>query len=156
LLDSRVAVVTGGADGIGGAISRLFAQHGAIVELAEIDPQRGAQAAKDIAVNGGTAHANVVDVRDEAQVGRLASDVLSRRGRVDVLVNNVGDYRPQARFPESTWATREEMYRVNLQHVFTVTHAFIASMVEQRRGAIVNVHSVEGLRGFPGDPVYAA
>jgi NAD(P)-dependent dehydrogenase (short-subunit alcohol dehydrogenase family) len=156
LLDSRVAVVTGGAEGIGGAISRLFAQHGAMVELAEIDPEWATRTAEDIAAKGGTAHANVVDVRDEAQVARLAGDVLSRRGRVDVLVNNVGDYRPQARFPQSTWTTREEMYRINLQHVFTVTHAFIGSMVDQHRGTIVNVHSVEGLRGFPGDPVYAA
>ena len=63
LLDGKVAVVTGGGDGIGGAISRLFAQHGARVEIAEIDPERGARAVADIEAAGGRARTHVVDVR---------------------------------------------------------------------------------------------
>jgi NAD(P)-dependent dehydrogenase (short-subunit alcohol dehydrogenase family) len=73
-----------------------------------------------------------------------------------VLVNNVGDYRPLVRFPDSTPDTWQTMYAVNLQHIFAVTHAFLPAMVRQRRGSIVNVHSVEGMRGYPGDPVYGA
>src|SRR4051794_5473754 len=64
LLDGRVAVVTGGGDGIGGAISRLFAAHGATVEVAEVDPERAADTVRDIEAAGGRAHARVVDVRD--------------------------------------------------------------------------------------------
>jgi len=142
LLDGRVAVVTGGADGIGGAISQLFAQHGALVEVADINPQQ------DDHIRA--------DVTDDDDLARLARTVLDRHGRVDILVNNVGDYRPLVRFERSTPESWRQMYDVNLRHVFAVTRAFLPSMIEQRRGSIVNVHSVEGLRGYPGDPVYAA
>jgi len=156
LLDGRVAVVTGGGDGIGGAISRLFAAHGAHVELAEADGGRAEHAVTDITAAGGAAHAHVVDVTDDGDVARLRAGVLDRHGRVDVLVNNVGDFRPAAPFPRSTPETWQAMYDVNLRHVLAVTHAFLEPMVAGGGGSIVNVHSVEGLRGFPPDPVYGA
>ena len=95
LLDGKVAVVTGGGDGIGGAISRLFAEHGALVEIAEIDAGAGRRGrAPTIEAAGGTVRAHVVDVTKEDDVARLADAVLSVHGHIDVLVNNVGDYRP--------------------------------------------------------------
>jgi NAD(P)-dependent dehydrogenase (short-subunit alcohol dehydrogenase family) len=156
LLDGRVAVVTGGGDGIGGAVSTLFAQHGAVVEMAEIDPERAARTCGAIEEAGGRAHAHLIDVTDPSAVGRLATDVLAEHGRVDVLVNNVGDYRPLVRFEDSTPESWHDMYTINLMHVFAVTRAFIGPMTERGTGSIVNIHSVEGLRGFPGEPVYAA
>src|SRR5215208_3346740 len=93
LLEGKVAVVTGGGDGIGGAISRLFATHGAVVEVAEIDPARAERIVSDIEGAGGTAVAHVVDVTKQEDVMRLADAVLQTRGHVDVLVNNVGDHR---------------------------------------------------------------
>ncbi len=81
---------------------------------------------------------------------------MGEHGRVDVLVNNVGDYRPLVRFHESTPESWQTMYSTNLEHVFRVTRAFLGPMVEGGGGSIVNVHSVEGMRGFPGEPVYAA
>ena len=156
LLDRQVAVVTGGGDGIGGAISRLFAQHGAIVELAEVDAERAERAVADITTAGGTAHATVIDVRDLDAVGAFATDVLARRGQVDVLVNNVGDYRPLVRFEDSTPESWNDMFEINLRHVFAVTRAFLPSMRERHKGSIVNFHSVEGMRGYPGEPVYGA
>lgn len=156
LLDGRVAVVSGGGDGIGGAISRLFAQHGAIVEVAEIDPDRASTVVDDITAAGGAAHASVLDVREDRAVESFASDVLSRRDRVDVLVNNVGDHRPFALFEKSDADSWEAMYQVNLRHVFAMTKAFLGTMVRQHRGTIVNVHSVEGMRGYPPEPVYGA
>src|SRR5271169_5053878 len=83
LLDDRVAVVTGGGDGIGGAISRLFAQHGAQVEIAEIDPARAERCVAEIEASGGTARAHVIDVRRTEEVARLCDAVLNDRGRVD-------------------------------------------------------------------------
>jgi len=156
LLDGKVAVVTGAGTGIGAAIATLFAQHGANVEIAEVDPQRaeGIQAAIETA--GGSVRTHVVDVTRAVDVDRLAASVLGEHGHVDVLVNNVGDYRPLVRFGSSTPESWDAMYRINLLHVFAVTRAFLGSMTEQGRGSIVNVHSVEGLRGYPGDPVYAA
>ena len=156
LLDGKVAVVTGGGDGIGGAISRLFAQHGAEVEIAEIDPERAERAVADIEAAGGVARAHVVDVTKEDDVAQLASAVLDRNGRVDVLVNNVGDFRPLVRFEESTPESWKSMYDINLFHMFLVTRAFIGSMIERESGSIVNFHSVEGMRGYPGEPVYGA
>ena len=156
LLDGRVAVVTGGGDGIGGAISRLFAEHGAAVEVAEIDPARAERIATYVTAAGGTVRAHVTDVTVEADVARFADAVLAEHGRVDVVVNNVGDYRPLVRFARSTPESWQQMYAVNLWHVFAVTRAFVPAMTERRSGVIVNVHSVEGMRGYPGDPVYAA
>ena len=156
LLEGRVAVVTGGGDGIGGAISRLFAQHGALVEIAEVDRERAVRTCQRIEEAGGTARAHIVDVTLQADIDRLTADVLSEHGRVDVLVNNVGDYRPSVRFEESTVESWKAMYDINLLHIFATTRAFLGTMVAAGRGSIVNLHSVEGLRGFPGDPVYAA
>jgi NAD(P)-dependent dehydrogenase (short-subunit alcohol dehydrogenase family) len=156
LLAGKVAVVTGGGDGIGGAISRLFAAHGAHVEIAEIDPERAARIAEEIDATGGRARAHRVDVREAKDVEAFSRSVIAEHGGVDVLVNNVGDYRPLAPFSESSPETWEAMYKINLHHVFLVTHAFLDSMIERGGGSIVNLHSVEGMRGYPGEPVYAA
>ena len=156
LLDGRVAVVTGGGDGIGAAISALFAAHGAHVEVAEIDPDRAARIAREVTDAGGAIRSHVVDVTADHDVARLADAVLTEHRRIDVLVNNVGDYRPLVAFDESTPATWQRMYDINLRHVFAVTRAFLPAMIEAHRGSIVNVHSVEGMRGFPRDPVYGA
>jgi NAD(P)-dependent dehydrogenase (short-subunit alcohol dehydrogenase family) len=156
LLDGKVAVVTGGGTGIGGAIARLFAEHGARVEIAEINPDLAEQSRSAIEAAGGTVRAHVVDVTEDSDVERLARGVLDTHGRVDVLVNNVGDFRPLVRFQKSTPESWAAMYKINLHHFFSVTHAFLESMIEHHRGSIVNVHSVEGMRGYPGEPVYGA
>jgi NAD(P)-dependent dehydrogenase (short-subunit alcohol dehydrogenase family) len=156
LLAGKVAVVTGGGDGIGGAISRLFAQHGAQVEIAEIDPDRAARTVTDIEAAGGIARAHVVDVTKVDDVARLASTVLDRHGHTDVLVNNVGDFRPLVRFENSSPESWQAMYDINLLHFFAVTRAFLDSMIAHGSGSIVNFHSVEGMRGYPGEPVYGA
>jgi NAD(P)-dependent dehydrogenase (short-subunit alcohol dehydrogenase family) len=156
MLDGKVAVVTGGGDGIGGAISRLFAEHGAKIEIAEIDPERAESKRAEIEAAGGTVRAHVLDVTKADDVARLKEAVLGTHGRVDVLINNVGDYRPPVRFEDSNPDSWRWQYAVNLEHIFAVTHAFIGTMVEQQKGSIVNFHSVEGLRGYPGDPVYGA
>ena len=156
LLEGKVAVVTGGGAGIGGAVTELFAAHGATVEVAEIDPERAEGIVDSVTRAGGSARSHVVDVRTEEGVAALAAAVLETHGGIDVLVNNVGDYRPSVRFTESNPASWEEMYRINLWHMFAVTQAFLGPMIERGGGSIVNFHSVEGMRGYPGEPVYAA
>lgn len=156
LLADRVAVVTGGGAGIGAAIARLFARHGALVEIADVDDERGRAVAASIGEAGGRARAHAVDVRDDGMVSDLRAAVLHEHGGVHVLVNNVGDYRPTAPFHASGPELWQAQYDNNLRHLFTVTHAFLGAMIDGGGGSIVNVHSVEGMRGFPADPVYAA
>lgn len=157
LLTGRVAVVTGGAGGIGAATARLFAEHGADVIIADIAADLADATAASITAAGGSALAVPADVRDPDQVSRLAATVLDRFGRVDVLVNNVGHWlRHPGSFAGTDPQLWDQLYRINLHHVFLVTHAFLPAMVERHAGAIVNVSSVEGLRGYPEDPVYAA
>jgi NAD(P)-dependent dehydrogenase (short-subunit alcohol dehydrogenase family) len=151
LLQDKVAVVTGGGVGIGGAIARRFAAHGAHVEVGEIDETR----AHDIAQEAGI-RATVVDVRDGRAVAAWADDVVARHGHVDVLVNNVGDYLRAVPFRQSEPEHWDALHDINLRHVFVVTHAFLPTMLGHGGGSIINVHSVEALRGYPADPVYAA
>lgn len=157
LLAGRVAVVTGGGGGIGAATAKLFALHGARVVVADVDRGLAQRVADDIAASGGAGLPVPVDVREADQVADLARVVLDRFGRVDVLVNNVGHWlRHPGNFVDTDPQLWNELYHINLHHVFLVTHAFLPAMVGQRGGAIVNVSSVEGLRGYPEDPVYAA
>lgn len=157
LLTDRIAVITGGAGGIGAATSRLFAEHGARVVIADTDVERAQRTADDIVAAGGAAQAVVTDVRDADQVTALADTVRDGYGRLDVLVNNVGHWvRHPGNFAGTSPDLWDELYQVNLHHVFLVTRAFLPMMIDRHSGAIVNVSSVEGLRGYPEDPVYAA
>jgi NAD(P)-dependent dehydrogenase (short-subunit alcohol dehydrogenase family) len=157
LLQDRIAVVTGGGGGIGAATARLFAAHGATVVITDIDPELAAKTAGEITAAGGTASVVVTDVREPDQVDALARAVLDQYGHVDVLVNNVGHWmRHVGNFVNGDPQLWDKLYKVNLFHVFLVSHAFLPSMTARGSGAIVNVSSVEGLRGYPQDPVYAA
>ena len=96
-------------------------------------------------------------MREDDQVAAFAEAVLGAHdGRVDVLVNNVGDFRPLVRFAKSTPESWDAMYQINLRHFFSVTRAFLQPMIDSGGGSIVNFHSVEGMRGYPGEPVYGA
>ncbi len=155
-LDGRVALVTGGGGGIGRAVAERLAREGALVEIAEIDAARGDDTAAAIAQQGGEAHAERIDVCESGEVGRWIEGVLARRARIDVVVNNVGHYLRSQPFAESGpdhWAA---LHRINLEHVFHVTRAALPALRVHRAGSIVNVASVEGLRGYPPDPVYGA
>ena len=156
LLDGQIAVVTGAAHGIGRATAALFAEHGATTVIADVDEAGGAEAADEIVAAGGNADAFTTDVRVDADVDRLRDHVLGTHGRIDVLVNNVGHYLRVRPFDKSEPSMWQDLYEINLLHVFRVTHSFLPSMLEQQSGAIVNVSSVEGVRGYPPDPVYGA
>jgi 2-hydroxycyclohexanecarboxyl-CoA dehydrogenase len=153
LLSGRVALVTGGGGGIGRAISETFAAHGARVVVAEINPERAESTVDAIRAAGGDAVGEVVDVGDEIAVTDLAGTV----GPVDVLVNNVGHYLPgNGDFLTSSSDEWRALYRVNLEHVFLCTRAFVPGMVERGRGSVINVSSVEAFRAIPRRPVYSA
>jgi 2-hydroxycyclohexanecarboxyl-CoA dehydrogenase len=155
-LAGRVAVVTGGGGGIGGAVSDALAGAGAHVVVAEIDDQRAEERVDAITAAGGSSQAVVADVREPEAVERLAATVLKEHGRADILVNNVGHYLRPTAFVDSDRSHWDALHATNLLHVFSCSRAFLPAMVEQGDGSIVNVSSVEGLRGYPVDPVYGA
>ncbi len=153
LLSGRVALVTGGGGGIGRAIAETFAAHGARVVVAEINPERAEETVGAITAAGGDAVGEIVDVGDEAAV----TDLAQVTGPVDVLVNNVGHYLPgDGDFLTSTSDEWRALYRVNLEHVFLCTRAFVPGMVERHWGSVINVSSVEAFRAIPRRPVYSA
>jgi NAD(P)-dependent dehydrogenase (short-subunit alcohol dehydrogenase family) len=157
-LAGKVAVVTGGGGGIGRGISECFAAFGASVVVAERDPGRAEETAGAIAARGGRALACVVDVQERADVARLAETTLRELGRIDVLVNNVGDFLGIARpFVETSEEDWEALYRINLLHVFHCCRAFVPRLVAQGSGgSIVNVSTIEAFRGIPGCAAYSA
>jgi len=151
-LAGQVAVVTGGGGGIGGATARALAAAGAHVFVAEIDEQSAKDNVELIRAAGHTADAVVVDVTQQDDVDRLASVA----GAADILVNNVGHHLGAKPFLDTDARHWEALHGVNLLHVFACCRAFLPGMLERKRGSIVNVTSVEGLRGYPPDPVYGA
>jgi NAD(P)-dependent dehydrogenase (short-subunit alcohol dehydrogenase family) len=155
-LAGTVAVVTGGGGGIGGAVSDVLAAAGAHVVVVDIDDHLAEDRVAAITAAGHSAEALIIDVRRPDDVERLASTVLGTHGRADVLVNNVGHYLRPTAFVDSDRTHWSALHDVNLAHVFACSHAFLPAMIEQGDGSIVNVSSVEGLRGYPPDPVYGA
>jgi NAD(P)-dependent dehydrogenase (short-subunit alcohol dehydrogenase family) len=155
-LSGRVAVVTGGGGGIGAGIAGVLARAGAHVVIAERDPSRATTTTGVISAAGGSIEGVVVDVQTQAGIAELADAVLSAHGRADILVNNVGHYLRPTAFEDSDEEHWDALHSVNFLHVLRCTKAFLPGMVVQGSGSVVNVASVEGVRGYPPDPVYGA
>jgi NAD(P)-dependent dehydrogenase (short-subunit alcohol dehydrogenase family) len=155
-LDGRLALVTGGGAGIGAGIAEALARKGARVIVADSDAERAGEKVAVLREAGHDAFAVVVDVRERDCTESLAAAVREAGGRLDILVNNVGDHVPWGPFLETTEEDWEAVYAVNFQHVLRITRHFLPGMVEQRAGSIINVSSVEAFRGVPHCAVYAA
>ncbi len=150
-LDGKVALVTGGSRGIGAAISRELARAGARVA---VNYRSGQEAAAAVAGEiGGIAVA--ANVGDPAEAQALVERVEAELGDLDVLVNNAGITRDTliARMSDEDW---EEVIETNLRGTFNTCRAVSRKMLRRRTGAIVNLTSVVGLHGNPGQANYAA
>ena len=141
-LDGRVALVTGGGNGIGRATCHALAQAGAHVAVADIDPEAATRVAGEI--ERGEAHR--LDVTDEARVTAVIDAVAGRHGRIDVLVNNagLGARVPTVELPTERW---RQVMAVNLDGSFFCVRAAGRHMLAAKRGAIVNLASIMGLVG---------
>jgi NAD(P)-dependent dehydrogenase (short-subunit alcohol dehydrogenase family) len=144
-LKGRVAIVTGAAQGIGNAIAKGLAAEGARIVVADLN--RAEEAAADF--DGGVGL--MVDVADEAQIERMARDVVDRCGRIDILVNNAGLYaslamRPFTEIPVDEW---RRVMDVNVLSMFLACRAVVPHMREQGGGRIVNISSGTPFRGVP-------
>ena len=149
-LDGRVAVITGGASGIGAATARRFAAEGATVAVIDRDPA-GAEAVADEI--GGRAVA--LDVRDGDAVEHAVSQIVGALGRVDVLVNNAGtgDLRPLHTVDDKVW---RRLIDVNLTGTFNATRSVVPHMLEAGRGTFVNNASLSGLMPTRNEAAYSA
>ena len=152
-LAGRVAVVTGGARGIGRAIAERMLASGASVALWDRD---GSQAASTAAELGDRASAHAVDQTDERAVHAAAEATLARHGRVDVLVNNAGitgGNAPTWQLPSAEWRA---VLEVNLIGPYLVSSALLPHMIAAGYGRVVNIASVAGKEGNPNASHYSA
>jgi len=135
-LDGKVAIVTGGAQGIGAAIAKGLEEDGATVVVADLEPPEGGIRA---------------DVSSEEDVARMVEETVARHGRIDVLVNNAGLYaslemRAFTEIPLEEW---NHVMEVNVASMFLTSRAVVPVMREQGGGAIVNISSGTPFRGVP-------
>jgi 2-dehydro-3-deoxy-L-rhamnonate dehydrogenase (NAD+) len=141
-LDGRVAVVTGGARGIGAAIAAALSAAGAMVEVWDREP--------------GGVEATAVDIACRADLERVTADLLERHGRLDILVNNAGVAGmtgPTLDYPEAEW---RRIVEVNLTGTFLACQAAVPALVANGWGRVVNVASLAGKEGTPNAAAYSA
>jgi NAD(P)-dependent dehydrogenase (short-subunit alcohol dehydrogenase family) len=143
-LDEKVAVITGGASGIGRACGLAMARRGATVVVADLNEERTAQTLAEIEAAGGTARGFDCDVTRDGQVERLAERVLGEVGRVDLLMNNAGVVvgGPFEKIPIDDWRW---IVDVNLLGPVRCLQAFLPHMLERGSGYVVNTASFAGL-----------
>jgi 3-oxoacyl-[acyl-carrier protein] reductase len=153
-LDGRVAIITGGGNGIGIRYCKAIAGEGSAVVVAELDGQAALRVADEICEDGGKAIAVQTDVSDGASVQRMVDETIRQFGKIDILVNNAAVF---ATIPISRVGiedlTEEEwdlVYRVNMKGMFLVSKAVVPHMKKQRYGKIVNIGSSSMLDGAGG------
>jgi 2-dehydro-3-deoxy-L-rhamnonate dehydrogenase (NAD+) len=152
-LTGQTAIVTGAATGIGEAIARRLARAGATVAVADLNAEGAGAVAASI---GGESFGVAIDISRSDSVGTAVADVLARRGRIDVLVNNAGLGGKAAPLWEQTDEDWQRIIAVNMTGVFNCCRAVITHMRERKYGRIVNIASIAGKEGNPNMTGYSA
>jgi len=155
LLEQKVVIVTGAAQGIGLCAAERFAAEGAIVAIWDFNTEKGAAAESQLRQKGHDVRFRQVNVADMASVKAAVEALMQETGRIDVLVNNAGITRDASllKMTEEQW---QQVIDVNLGGVFHCTQAVAPVMVEQKSGCIINTSSVVGLYGNYGQTNYVA
>jgi len=152
-LKGKVAVISGGATGAGGAASRMFAAEGARVAVVDINAEAAHATAQAVIDAGGEAMVAQADVSLAADVERAIGAVLARWGRIDVLFNHAGSIVVKP-FLETTEAEWDRLMAVNVKSMYLVTRAVLPTMLAQGKGAIVCTSSISAVAGTPMEVLY--
>ena len=155
-LSGKTALVTGGSRGIGAAVVETLLRDGATVcYLSRSPAETQAQMERRAAKSGAAVHWRQTDVTDEAATVAAIEAIVREHGGIDVLVNNAGITRDGLvmRMQSADW---DAVLRANLTSTFVTCRQVVRTMVRARSGSIINVSSVSGLRGNPGQTNYAA
>ena len=144
-MNEKVAIVTGGAKGIGRAIAAALAKDSYNVVIADVDQRSAEETAKEVIQSGGIALAIKTDVSNRIEVQEMVKMVISRFSRIDILVNDAGGAlfrrRPIEEVAEEEW---DRVIDVNLKGTFLCCQAVVTPMKERRRGRIINISSIAG------------
>lgn len=146
-LKDKIAVVTGGASGIGEAIARLFSEAGAQVYVFDRDEANGRRVVGEIRAAGATGEFVAGDVSDESACRAAADAILAKHGRCDVLVNNAGIGHVGTVLTTSG-EDLDRLYRTNVKGAHFMSRAIAPSMVERKSGSIINMASIGGIVGI--------
>jgi 3-oxoacyl-[acyl-carrier protein] reductase len=154
-LEGKVALVTGGAQGIGRAIALLFAREGARVAISDINLEKARETGREVEAIGQEALAIGGNVADAQEAEAMVQQTVEKFGRLDILVNNAGITRDQIllRMKEEDW---DRVLSVNLKGTFHLTKAGLRPFLKQKAGKVVNIASVTGQMGNAGQANYAA
>ncbi len=154
-LKDRVALITGGARGIGRAIALLYAQEGADVVVADVNMEEAEKTSLEIQAIGRKSMALTMDVTDYAKVEEALNKILDKFTKVDILVNNAGITKDNLllRMSQTEW---DAVINVNLKGTFNCLKAASRIMLKQRSGKIVNIASIIGIIGNAGQANYSA
>jgi 3-oxoacyl-[acyl-carrier protein] reductase len=156
LLQNKIALITGATRGIGKGIALKFAEQGANIAFTYVSSEEKAQALeKELAAAGIKAKAYKSDAANFKAADELVNAVVTEFGTIDILVNNAGITRDTLlmRMSEQQW---DEVMNANLKSVFNLTKAVQRPMLKARSGSIINMSSVVGVKGNPGQSNYAA
>jgi NAD(P)-dependent dehydrogenase (short-subunit alcohol dehydrogenase family) len=152
----KVALVTGGAGGIGRATSLAYAQEGAKVAVVDLSLAAANEVARAVAAQGGEAIGLQIDVTRADQVANMVAQVVAHFGRLDIAFNNAGidiEHEPLAKATEEIF---DQLMNVNVKGVWLCMKYEIEQMLKQGGGAIVNTSSIGGLIGAARQPIYGA
>jgi NAD(P)-dependent dehydrogenase (short-subunit alcohol dehydrogenase family) len=154
-LEGKVALITGGASGIGEATAKLFAQEGAKVVVADIQADKGKAVVQAIRSAGGKAAFVKVNVVREGDAKRMVEVTVKKYGRLDILFNNAGVENPKPEV-ETSVAEWDKVIDINVKGVFLGTKYAVPAMKKNGGGSIINTSSIFGIVGSPGFAAYHA